>query len=188
MAYWSVRNEESGYKNGYTYVEESVRRMRANLGDPEAPVHPIGGIGDVITEGELRDYLRALTDTDSLGGSIYDYRTMNGGHWGVLRGTEAALAAPPPRRPPCPPAHHPVAPPTTRARARRRRGDDRAVRRHDTAAGGDGGPSGRHDAPSSTPAVTRHSLGALRRLRSWWRGARRAPVTRTECPTRIENR
>ena len=96
MAYWSFRNEESGYKDGYTYVEESVRRLRANLGEPEALVHPIGGIGDAITEGELRDYLRALTDTDALGGSIYDYRTMNGGHWGVLRGTEAALAAPPP--------------------------------------------------------------------------------------------
>jgi hypothetical protein len=96
MAYWSVRNEESGYKNGYTYVEESVRRLRANVGEPEALVHPIGGIGDGITEGELREYLRALTDTDALGGSIYDYRTMNGGHWGVLRGMEAALAAEPP--------------------------------------------------------------------------------------------
>jgi hypothetical protein len=115
MAYWSFRNEDSGYKDGYTYVEESVRRLRANLGEPAALVHPIGGIGDAITEGELRDYLRALTDTDALGGSIYDYRTMNGGHWGVLRGTEAALAAPPPPPTTLAPPPTTLVPPVTTA-------------------------------------------------------------------------
>jgi hypothetical protein len=115
MAYWSFRNEDSGYKDGYTYVEESVRRLRANLGEPAALVHPIGGIGDAISEGELRDYLRALTDTDALGGSIYDYRTMNGGHWGVLRGTEAALAAPPPPPTTLAPPPTTLTPPVTTA-------------------------------------------------------------------------
>jgi hypothetical protein len=101
MTYWSDRREESGYRSGYTYAEESTRRMRTQLGDPEAPVHPIGGIGDLITEGEVRDYLQALTDTDALGGSIYDYRTMFGGAWGVFReGLSAALRAAPGSSPP----------------------------------------------------------------------------------------
>jgi hypothetical protein len=96
MAYWSVRNPDSGWKDGYRYVTESVRRLRDDLGQPTAAVHPIGGIGDGITEDDLRAYLRALTDTDSIGGSIYDYRTMAGGQWGVLReGITAALTAPP---------------------------------------------------------------------------------------------
>ncbi len=95
MAYWSFRDRESPYKSGYTYTVESVRRMRALVGDPNLKVHPVGGIADVITEAETRDFLRALADTDSIGGSLYDYRTTNGGIWGVLRGTEAALAAPP---------------------------------------------------------------------------------------------
>ena len=101
MTYWSDRREESGYRSGYTYAEESTRRMRTQLGDPEAPVHPIGGIGDLITEGEVRDYLQALTDTDALGGSIYDYRTMFGGGWGVFReGLATALSAAPGSSPP----------------------------------------------------------------------------------------
>ena len=48
-------------------------------------MHPVGGIGDVISEAEVRDFLRALTDTDAIGGSLYDYRTTSGGLWGVLR-------------------------------------------------------------------------------------------------------
>ena len=84
----------TSYKSGYTYVAESVRRMRALVGDPNLKVHPVGGIADVISEAEVRDFLRALTDTDALGGSLYDYRTTNGGIWGVLRGHPGG-----PRRP-----------------------------------------------------------------------------------------
>ena len=91
MAYWSFR--EDPYKSGYTYVVESVRRMRALAGDPNLKVHPAGGIADVISEDEVRGFLRALTDTEALGGSLYDYRTTTGGIWGVLRGTQAALDA-----------------------------------------------------------------------------------------------
>ena len=70
--------------------------MRNRLGLPDARVHPIGGIGNLIDVPEVRDYLRALTDTNAVGGSIYDYRTMSAGAWGVLRqGLPAALAAPP---------------------------------------------------------------------------------------------
>ncbi|HKA05596.1 MAG TPA: hypothetical protein VKD67_14770 [Acidimicrobiales bacterium] len=93
MAYWSFRQDP--YHSGYTYVTESVRRMRDLVGDPNLKVHPIGGIADKISEGEVRDFVRALTDTDALGGSLYDYRTTPGGVWGVLRGVDAALQAPP---------------------------------------------------------------------------------------------
>jgi hypothetical protein len=93
MAYWSFRN--GPYHSGYAYVTESVRRMRALVGDPNLRVHPIGGIADVISEAETRDFVRALTDTDAFGGSLYDYRTTPGGVWGILRGVDAALQAPP---------------------------------------------------------------------------------------------
>jgi hypothetical protein len=93
MAYWNFR--EDPYHSGYSYVTESVRRMRALVGDPELKVHPIGGIADVISEDETRDFVRALTDTDSLGGSLYDYRTTPGGIWGILRTVDAGLEAPP---------------------------------------------------------------------------------------------
>ena len=47
MSYWSFRSSSSGYGDGYTYNEESIRRLRANLGEPDAIVHAIGGIGGV---------------------------------------------------------------------------------------------------------------------------------------------
>jgi hypothetical protein len=96
MAYWSDRKESSGYRSGYTYAVDSVARMRSLLGQPDAPVHLIGGIGNLITEDQTRDFLRAVTDTDAMGASIYDYRTMPAGIWDVLReGLAGAMTATP---------------------------------------------------------------------------------------------
>ena len=51
MSYWSFRSGQ--YGDGYTYHEESVRRLRSNLGRPRSPsVHGIGGIGGIGVEGE----------------------------------------------------------------------------------------------------------------------------------------
>ena len=84
MAYWTFRTEESGFRDAHAYTDESVRRLRANLGDADAPVHPIGGIADRATEADYAAYLRALDDVDAIGGSIYDVRTLSLGGWRVL--------------------------------------------------------------------------------------------------------
>ncbi len=88
MAYWSFRSETSGYRDPYAYVEESVRRLRASLGDPDALVHPIGGIGAVdgiddppdpeeplATVADLDAFAQAVADTGSIGASLYDWAT-----------------------------------------------------------------------------------------------------------------
>jgi len=89
MSYWSFRSDSSGYGEGYTYHEESVRRLRANVGDPDAPVHGIGGIGGLdgvddppdppeplASLEEIERFVVALDDTGSIGGSIYDWNTL----------------------------------------------------------------------------------------------------------------
>ena len=89
MSYWSFRTSE--YGDGYSYHEESVRRLRANLGDPDALVHGIGGIGGVdgindpqnpreprATLGEIDAFMESLVDSGSIGGSIYDWQTLEG--------------------------------------------------------------------------------------------------------------
>ena len=89
MSYWSFRSDSSGYGEGYTYHEESTRRLRANVGDPDALVHGIGGIGGLdgvddppdppeplATLEEIERFAEALTDTGSIGGSIYDWNTL----------------------------------------------------------------------------------------------------------------
>ncbi len=89
MSYWSFRSDKSGYGDGYAYHEESVRRLRANLGDTAALVHGIGGIGGVdgidddpapreprATLDEIDAFIDALVDSGSIGGSIYDWQTL----------------------------------------------------------------------------------------------------------------
>jgi hypothetical protein len=89
MSYWSFRREDSGYKNGFSYSEESIRRLRNNIGDQDALVHGVGGIGAVdgidddpnpeeplASIDDLEPFVRSLRETDAIGGSIYDWRTM----------------------------------------------------------------------------------------------------------------
>jgi hypothetical protein len=85
MSYWTNRTIESGYHDGYVYTDENVRRMLANLGDPDAPLHPIGGIGDTATADAYRDFVRAATQHDALGWSIYDFATQSSASWEHLR-------------------------------------------------------------------------------------------------------
>lgn len=90
MAYWSFRSDASGYGDGYAYVKESVRRLRDNIGDPNALVHPIGGIGGIdgiddpddpaeplATLAELDNFAFAVAETASIGASIYDWNTLD---------------------------------------------------------------------------------------------------------------
>ena len=87
MSYWSFRGEP--YDDGYSYNAESVRRLRENLANADALVHPIGGIGaqvDAPPSGtepyiarvdQLDGFAQSLVDTGSIGGSIYDWLTTD---------------------------------------------------------------------------------------------------------------
>ncbi|CAN5660524.1 hypothetical protein BH20ACT2_BH20ACT2_23470 [soil metagenome] len=76
MSYWTFRTEDSGYQDGFSYNAESTERLRANLGDGDAVVHGIGGIGDEATAEDLGGFVRSLVETGSVGGSIYDWDTL----------------------------------------------------------------------------------------------------------------
>jgi hypothetical protein len=77
MSYWTFRTQSSGYKDGFTYNEESTRRLRADLGQPNAVVHGIGGIGDATTVEDLDRFGQSLVQSGSVGGSIYDWSSMS---------------------------------------------------------------------------------------------------------------
>jgi hypothetical protein len=76
MSYWTFRSSSSGYHDGYTYNDESTRRLRSDLGDGGAVVHAIGGIGDLVTTDELDRFAQSLADDRAIGGSIYDWNSM----------------------------------------------------------------------------------------------------------------
>jgi len=87
MSYWSFRDDDSGFGDGYSYNADSTQRLRSNLNDPEALVHAIGGIGAAATpaEGgeplaaasELDDFVQSAVDTDAIGLSIYDWASQD---------------------------------------------------------------------------------------------------------------
>ena len=86
MGYWSFRSEE--HADPAFYVAQNIRRLRADLGDPEALVHAIGGIGaadgsalvdpgePLATIDDLAPFVGALVAEGAVGGSIYDWATM----------------------------------------------------------------------------------------------------------------
>lgn len=85
MTYWTDRLRASGFREPRRDIEATVTRTRELLGRTDALMHPIGGLGDSLTEADLEDYISTLADVGAIGGSIYDYRTMPTGGWGVLR-------------------------------------------------------------------------------------------------------
>ena len=89
MGYWTNRKADSGYRDAYRYTKENVDRLRANVGKPDLPVHPIGGLGDNTTPADVDAYRRAAIDTRSLGGSLYDWRTTRSECWAPMAGFRA---------------------------------------------------------------------------------------------------
>ncbi|MBW3555647.1 MAG: hypothetical protein KY454_01785 [Actinobacteria bacterium] len=84
MGYWTNRKTESGYRDPYRYTDENIRRLRNNLGQPAAPVHPIGGIGAQGAD-DVNGFLTAAVENSAVGGSVYDWRTTKAGAWQHLR-------------------------------------------------------------------------------------------------------
>lgn len=85
MGYWTNRKASSGYRDAYAYTKENVDRLRNNLGQQNAPVHPIGGIGHSMSAADVDGYKRAVTAVRGIGGSIYDWDTTDPARWASLR-------------------------------------------------------------------------------------------------------
>jgi hypothetical protein len=91
MGYWTERRADSGYRDGAAYTGENVERLRRHLGDPEAEVHAIGGIAENATAADLAGFVAELRATGAIGGSVYDWATLDGPK---RRQIAAALAVP----------------------------------------------------------------------------------------------
>jgi hypothetical protein len=76
MSYWTDRTSDSGFRDGFAYNAQNTTRLRAHLDDPDVLVHGIGGIGDAVDPESLAAFALSLQETDSIGGSIYDWSTL----------------------------------------------------------------------------------------------------------------
>lgn len=85
MAYWTDRLTSSGFRDATRYTNANLARIRELLGDPAAPIHMIGGIGDKATPASVRAFASVVQETKVLGASLYDWRTTTTGHWDELQ-------------------------------------------------------------------------------------------------------
>ena len=87
MTYWTFR--DGAYRDAFTYTDESIRRLRSNLRDRHAAVHPIGGLGEATLPADYQGFMKAARQTDALGWSIYDADTTRTTAWRFLRDEES---------------------------------------------------------------------------------------------------
>jgi hypothetical protein len=87
MSYWTNRSSDSPYRDAYKYTADNVRLLRQNLGDPNTPVHAIGGIGDNATLEDYQRFVAAAHDTGCIGISMYDWGTTDAAAWPIMRGS-----------------------------------------------------------------------------------------------------
>jgi len=82
MSYWSIR--DAALRDGERYVADDIDRVRASTGDPDIPIHVIGGIADALPVAQVEGMVRAVVGRDVLGGSLYDWATSSEDHWGAM--------------------------------------------------------------------------------------------------------
>jgi hypothetical protein len=87
MTYWTERTTRSGYREAGRYVDETVRRLRADVGAPRAPVHVIGGVGGQSSADQYRRFVAAARAHRAVGLSVYDFAITGAGVWRLLAGT-----------------------------------------------------------------------------------------------------
>jgi long-subunit fatty acid transport protein len=85
MSYWTNRNESSGFRDGFAYTDENIRRLRNNLGDDTAKVHPVGGIGEDASAADYDGFVLAAEQQQAIGWSVYDFNVTASSVWPRLR-------------------------------------------------------------------------------------------------------
>jgi hypothetical protein len=75
----------TGFDATYGYVTRALRLLRAQTGNPEVPIHVIGGVADRLGPEELAGFAAAVSDDGStIGVSLYDWATTRPAAWRVL--------------------------------------------------------------------------------------------------------
>lgn len=84
MGYWTNRRSDSPWRDAHDYTAANIDRLRAHLGQPNAPIHALGGIGDATTTADVIGFRIASLERGAIGGSIYDFRTTSAPLWPEL--------------------------------------------------------------------------------------------------------
>lgn len=83
MSYFTYRVETP--RDVVRYNSFNVRYIRRKSGNPEVPIHPIGGISSDANRKQTRAYVRTVRQFGLLGGSYYAFDGTRWEHWRELR-------------------------------------------------------------------------------------------------------
>jgi hypothetical protein len=74
-----------GFDATYGYVTRALRLLRAQTGNPDVPIHVVGGVADRLGPDELAGFAAAVQDDGgTIGVSLYDWATTPARAWPVL--------------------------------------------------------------------------------------------------------
>jgi hypothetical protein len=74
-----------GFDATYGYVTRAIRLLRVDTGNPDVPIHVIGGVANRLGPDELAGFAAAIEDDGgTIGYSLYDWRTTSPAAWRVL--------------------------------------------------------------------------------------------------------
>lgn len=90
MGYYTYHSTTAA--GAYRDTRRNIRLLRRETGDPEVPIHLIGGAAAYSNAAEGRAFARAANDHGVLGASMYDQMTMGAEDWRAVRGVRFELA------------------------------------------------------------------------------------------------
>lgn len=90
MGYFTFR--ASGYDDVRDYTSANIRKIRSETGQPDVPIHFIGGIADDASAHDLQGFTRAAREKKVLGASLYDYPITSRRSWYEMRALSERVA------------------------------------------------------------------------------------------------
>ncbi len=76
----------SGEAGAQAYTARGISLIRQGTGDPDFPIHVIGGISSHMTTAEARGFMEAIREGGATGWSLYNYSLTPDRLWPVVRG------------------------------------------------------------------------------------------------------
>jgi hypothetical protein len=90
MEYFTARTK--GVAGVASYGAANVRDIRAAIGDPAYPMHPIAGEAADATPAEVAAFLDSVATCDVVGTSLWEYGQTTRAQWGKLASAGASYA------------------------------------------------------------------------------------------------
>jgi hypothetical protein len=90
MGYYTYHSTTAA--GAYRDTRRNIRLLRKETGNPEVPIHLIGGAATYSNAAEGRAFARAANDQGVLGASMYDQMTMGAEDWRAVRAVRFELA------------------------------------------------------------------------------------------------